>query len=168
MKPNPSKLVSTGHNNDIINDGIIYTTGANAAGIRVFGRNAVANTGLIHTTGRGAAGLRAGYITQPPGPILVANRRDVKNTLRLDIRRIVGDIIIDVFGQRFLRADRTQLLNTGQILTTGANAPGIQVSNKINVVHDFYGRIYVAGRGSDGIRAGNENLLILHGSIISA
>ena len=73
MKPNPPQLVSTGHNNDIINDGIIYTTGANAAGIRVFGRNAVANTGLIHTTGRGAAGLQAGYITQPPGPILVIN-----------------------------------------------------------------------------------------------
>ena len=166
MKPVP---FSTGHNNDIINEGIIYTTGANAVGIRVFGRNAVANTGLIHTTGRGAAGLRAGYVTQPPvAPILVANRRDVKNTLRLDIRRIVGDIIVDVLGKRFLRADRTQLLNTGQILTTGANAPGIQISNKINVVHDIFGRIYVAGRDSAGIQAGDENLLILHGSITSA
>ena len=160
--------LSTGHNNDIINDGIIHTTGANATGIRVFGRNAVANTGLIFTTGRGAAGLRAGYVTQPLGPVLVANRRDVKNTLRLDIRRIVGDIIVDVLGQRFLRADRTQLLNTGQILTTGANAPGIRVSNKIIVVHDIFGRIYVAGPGSDGIRAGNDNLLILRGSITSA
>ena len=170
----------SGHN-IIDNKGVIETTGANAAGIEVWGEgNVVTNTGRIHTTGWGAAGLLAGKaggrITPPKmdikTPIITAVRRGVIKVLNraqniLDIGSVVVGVVTDLAKERILGADNTLLLNTGEITTTGALAPGIRVSNKINVVHDIGGRIQVTGFGSDGIRAGNENLLILHGSITS-
>ena len=158
--------------NYIVNNGFIHTTGPNAAGIQVVGRggNVVTNTGHIHTTGRGAAGLLAGA-GYTPLPVFTPDIKISKALGRvlkqLEILHYVADARA-ALREYALRADSTWFLNNGLITTTGPNAPGIQVSNKITVVHDSGGRIYVAGPGSDGIQAGDENLLILHGSISSA
>ena len=123
--------ITAANGDDVVNNGIIQTTGANSAGIQSGAVGVITNNGSINVTGAGSVGvqmngaygalLNSGSITASPGAYAIQTGPTALGTV------VVNDGTID--GQVAVTAANARFENSGWL---GISAPGAGITQVIN------------------------------------